>query len=296
MAAGAPCPQPVHRGLHWRIWAAEALGTALLVLGALSAVALMLGDGSPVAELVPSTSVRLLFAGLLVGATVALMAVSPIGRLSGSHLNPAVTLAFGVLGRVGPRDVAAYVVAQLEGALAGALAFHFLWGPIALSVGGGVTHPSVATPVAVLLEAGMTALLVGTILFFLSHERLARWTPLAVWPLLALLIWKLSGYTGTSLNPARSEGPAVAFSDLSDLWLYLIAPIAGSLAVAAAWRRAGDSMRPKTAKLFHDPRYPCAFSSDMPAMPPDAPRRPRQGGANPGQTGTAAGGGIRTQP
>jgi aquaporin Z len=271
MEAGAPCPQPVHRGLHWRIWGAEATGTALLVLGALSAVAFALALNSPVADIVSSTSVRLLFAGLLVGGVVALIAVSPIGRLSGSHLNPAVTLALGVLGRVSARDLGGYLVAQFAGALLGALAFHLLWGRTALSIGGGVTHPSIATPLALLLEAAMTGLLVGTILFFLSRKRLARWTPLAVWALLAVLIWRLSRYTGTSLNPARSEGPAVAFSDLADLWLYLIAPVAGALAVAVVWSRTRPSMQPKTAKLFHDCRYPSAFSSEMPAMSPDAP-------------------------
>jgi len=270
MDAGEPCPQPVHRGYHWRIWGAEAAGTSLLVLGALSAVAFVLGENSPVAQIVSSTSVRLLLAGLLVGATVALIAVSPLGRLSGSHLNPAVTLALGVLGRVGARDVCGYLLAQFAGALLGALAFHLLWGGIALSVGGGVTHPSVARPVALAVEAGMTGLLVATILFFLSRQRLARWTPLVVWMLLAVLIWRFSRYTGTSLNPARSEGPAVAFGDFSDLWIYLVAPIAGALAVATAWRRTRPSMHPKTAKLFHDARYPCAFSSEIPAMGPDA--------------------------
>lgn len=278
MDLDAPCPQRVHRGLHWRIWCAEAIGTALLVLGGLSAVALSLGDNSPIAAVVSSTSVRLLFAGLLVGATVALIAVSPVGRLSGSHLNPAVTLALGVFGRVSVGDLVGYLAAQFAGALAGALTFHLLWGPTALSIGGGVTHPSVATPVALALEAAMTALLVATILFFLSRERLARWTPLAVWPVLALLIWRGSMYTGTSLNPARSEGPAIAFGDLSDLWVYLVAPVAGALAVAAAWRRARPSMHPKTAKLFHDCSYPCAFSSDLPAMSPRAPGMLRKAG------------------
>jgi aquaporin Z len=276
MEAEAPCPRQAHRGLHLRIWAAEAAGTALLVLGALSAVALVLGDDSPIADLVPAGSVGLLLTGLLVGATVALIAVSPLGRLSGSHLNPAITLAFGVLGRISVYDVGGYLAAQFIGALLGAFAFHLLWGAVALSVGGGVTHPSVAVPVALGVEAGMTGLLAATILFSLSRERLARWTPLVVWLLLTALIWRFSRYTGTSLNPARSEGPAVAFSDLSDLWIYLVAPIAGAVAVAALWRRARPSMHPKTAKLFHDPRYPSAFSSDLPAMGPGAPVMPKR--------------------
>jgi aquaporin Z len=274
MEAAAPCPQPVHRGLHWRIWAAEATGTALLVLGALSAVALTLGRNTPVADSVSSSSVRLLLAGLMVGGVVALIAVSPLGRLSGSHLNPAVTLALGVLGRVSAHDLGGYLASQFIGALVGALAFHALWGGVALSVGGGVTHPSVATPVALATEAAMTGLLVATILFCLSRERLARWTPLVVWLLLATLIWRFSRYTGTSLNPARSEGPAAAFDDWHDLWIYLVAPVAGALTVATLWRRAGPTMRPKTAKLFHDCRYPCAFSSDLPAMAPSAPTMP----------------------
>ncbi|MGH3033678.1 MAG: aquaporin, partial [Gaiellaceae bacterium] len=122
------------------------MGTALLVLGALSAVALVLGDGSPVREALSSESVRLLLTGLLVGGCVSLIVISPLGRLSGAHLNPAVTLAFRIVGRVSGHDVVGYLLAQLAGALAGALAFRLLWGSVALSVDGGVTHPAVSTP------------------------------------------------------------------------------------------------------------------------------------------------------
>ena len=273
---GASCPQPAHRGFHWRIWAAEAAATALLLLCVLSAAALDFGAGSPVADAVSSTSVRLLLTGVLVGASVALIAVSPLGKLAGGHLNPAVTLAFAVLGRVSRHDLAGYLVAQFTGALLGALAFHVLWGSVALSVRGGVTHPRVATPAALALEAGMTGLLVATIFLFVSRERLARWTPLAVWALLAVLIWKLSPYTGSSLNPARSEGPAFAFSDLPDLWIYFVGPLVGALGIALLWRGARPSMHPKTAKLFHDRRYACSLASDLPAMAPGRRMIPRE--------------------
>src|SRR5204862_1845558 len=105
--------EAVGAGLRWRIWGAEAAGTALLVLGALSAAALALGDGSPLAGW--STSLRQLVTGVLVGACVALIAVSPLGRLSGAHINPAVTLGFWVLRMVCARDVVRYVLAQLAG-------------------------------------------------------------------------------------------------------------------------------------------------------------------------------------
>jgi aquaporin Z len=225
-AAIAVAPRPAHAGLHWRIWAAEATGTALFVLGALSAVAIVLGAGSPVAGL--PRSARELLAGALVATVVSAIAVSPVGRLSGAHLNPAVTLAFRALGCVSGHDVAGYVVAQLAGALAGGALFRALWGSVASSVGGGVTHPTVPVGVALGLEAGMTAALVAIIAVFVSRERLARWTPLAIWPVLAVMIWLAGPLTGTSLNPARSAGSALAFGDLADLWLYVAAPVAGA--------------------------------------------------------------------
>jgi hypothetical protein len=144
-------------------------------------------------------------------------------------------------------------------ALAGALAARLVLPAAATdSIGGAVTHPAVSTIAALALEAGMTGLLLAVVLAFVSSQRLARWAPLALVPVIAAIIWLGSPWTGASLNPARSEGPAVAFGDLSDLWLYLFAPSLGALAVAALWRR-----RPMTAKLFHDPRYPCPLRSEL---------------------------------
>jgi aquaporin Z len=267
----AASPQPAHSGFHWRIWAAEAGGTTLFVLGALSAVAFVLGDGSPLDGRIPSQSLRLLVTGVLVGACVSLIVVSPLGRLSGAHLNPVVTLAFSVLGRVSWYDVFGYVAAQLVGALAGAIAFRLGWGSVADSVDGGVTHTTVSPPAAIAAEGGMTALLVAMILLFVTRERLSRWTPLMLWPLIGILIWVGSPYTGTSLNPTRSIGPAVAFFDFAELWLYLLAPTVGALAVAVVWSRRGAG-RPMTAKLFHDPRYASSLACELPALPADAAR------------------------
>ena len=119
-----------------------------------------------------------------------------------------------MLGQLGWRDVAGYLTAQLAGALAGSLAFRALWGPTGASVDGGETHSTIATPAAFLLEAVMTAALVATILAFSSRERLMRWTPVAIVPVIAVLVWQAADLTGTSLNPARSAGPALAFGDL----------------------------------------------------------------------------------
>jgi len=198
---------------------AEALGTALLVFGALSAIALHLGD--------PLT-------GALVGVVVALIAASPLGSLSGAHLNPAVTLAFRIEGAICARDAVGYVLAQVAGALASASVFGALVG----RGPGDVTHPSVSPATAFVLEAAMTAALIAVILALLARARLERFTPLGVLVTLAGLIWVGGRLTGTSLNPARSAGPAIAFGDFADLWLYLVAPLAGALGVGVVGRNA----------------------------------------------------------
>jgi aquaporin Z len=250
-----------HEGFHWRIWAAEGAATFLLVFAGLSVVCLDFGRGSPLVSLVPPHSMRLLLTGVLFSACNSLLAVSPLGRLSGAHLNPAMTLAFRALGRVGDHDLAGYVTAQLLGAVAGAATLRLVWGSVATSIDGGATEWTVSAPAAFALEVAMTGLLIAVILLFVSSERLARWTPLALWPLIAALVWAGGNYTGTSLNPARSAGPALVFGVPGPLWLYLAAPTAGALAVALAW-----PLRPKTAKLFHDPRYACSLASELPVQ------------------------------
>ena len=89
----------------------------------------------------------------------------------------------------------------------------------------------------------MTALLIIVILTFSSSEQLARHTPLAIVPVLTAIIWLGSPWTGASINPARSEGPALAFGDFSDLWLYLLAPSVAGLAVGLVWRVTQTPLR-----------------------------------------------------
>lgn len=255
-------------GWHWAEWACEFAGTALLLLGGLSAVCLDFGPGSPVASVVPDHSLRLLITGLLFAGTGSLVAVSPLGRLSGAHLNPSVTLAFWRRGHMHRHDLAGYVVSQVAGAVAGTALVRWWWGATARSVNLGVTQPGhgVGAVGAAGIEAFMTMLLVLGILLMVSSPRTARVTPLFVWILVAVLVWQGAPWTGTSLNGARSLAPALLAPDTANLWAYLVGPLAGSL-VAVAVFGAIPGVETRTAKLFHDPRYSSTMATTLPVAP-----------------------------
>jgi aquaporin Z len=247
---------------HWREWFAEFAGTALLVIGGLGAVTLDFGRHSPVAPYLSSHSLRLLLTGVLFAGTGSLIALSPLGRTSGAHLNPAVTLAFWLGRKMHRHDFGIYVAAQCAGAVAGTALLRLVW-PDFASVGYGVTQPASWLGVigALAVECAMTAALIVTILLFVSSIRTARWTPLAVWVVVTLLVWQGASMTGTSLNPARSLGPALVAPNLSNLWIYLVGPPLGAV-IATLAMVFGLRLRPVTAKLFHDPHFASIFKHD----------------------------------
>ena len=161
---------PAQPGWHFVDWGCEFLGTMALVLGGISAVVLDFGTRSPVASTVPSHSLRLLLTGLLFAGCGSLVAISPIGRRSGAHLNPSITIAFFCQRHLRVGDAVGYITAQCLGAIAGAGALRLLWGARAVSVHDGRTlpGPGVSTPEAVGIEALMTVVLVLVVFAFVS--------------------------------------------------------------------------------------------------------------------------------
>ena len=130
--------------LPWKLYAAECIGTALLVGVGLSLVIIFGGEGSPVVRLVPDPGLRRLITGFLFGTTGALIALSPVGKLSGAHINPVVTLGFWLFGEINARVAVGYVLAQLIGGVVGALPL-WAWGHMGRSVAFGATLPGAGT-------------------------------------------------------------------------------------------------------------------------------------------------------
>ncbi len=232
---------------------AEFLGTALLLAIGLSVVILASGEGSPIVRFLPSDGARRIIAGFLFGTTGALIACSPLGKTSGAHINPIVTLAFLVEGKMRARHAAGYVVAQLAGCVVGCLPL-FFWGRMGRSVSYGATAPGPDYTAWIALggEVVTTFALVILLLVFLGHRRIRSFTPLLLPFLYAVMVYLEAPLSGTSTNPARSLGPALIASDWRSWWVYWVGPIAGSLAAVAVHRGTWlRTLELDVAKLYH---------------------------------------------
>lgn len=137
---------------------------------------------------------------------------------------------------------------------------------------GKACASSISAAAAIGIEAGLTGCLLFVIFNLLSSSRTARWTPAVVVALLALLILAGARYTGASMNPARSLGPATIADSWKLLWVYFIGPPLGAILAATAFRVFLPKRRTLTAKLFHDERYVSTLRTELPA-PPTRSRR-----------------------
>jgi aquaporin Z len=234
----------------------EAVGTALLLLIGLSIVILNFGAGSPMERVVPDAGARRLVTGFLFGATGGSLALSPVGRVSGAHLNPVVTLGFWLWRKIDGRTAVEYVAAQLFGAVAGSLPL-LAWGDMGRSVAFGATLPGAGWSLraAFLGELAGTFVMVTLLAVFLGFRETRRFTP-ALFPFLyAVLVYVEAPISGTSTNPARSFGPAVISGEWQGWWIYLVAPVLGGVAATVA--TSALASRIVAAKLYHfdvDPR------------------------------------------
>lgn len=237
----------------WQTYLAEFVGTALLLAVGLSFVILDFGAGSPVVRLIPDAGWRRLITGFLFGTTGALIAISPVGKISGAHINPVVTLAFHIKGKLSWQDTLGYLLAQFAGAVAGCLPLLF-WGPIGRSVGFGNTTPGAGYTIwsALAGEVVTTMGLIVGLFLFLGHKKLRPFTPLLFPFLYALMVYVEAPLSGTSTNPARSLGPAVVSGIWSGWWIYFAGPLMGTFLGLGLGRIPWlKQFKIEVAKIYH---------------------------------------------
>ena len=124
----------------WKLFVAEAIGTGLLLFFGLSIVIFNWGEGSVVAKLIPSEPARRLLTGFMFGSVGCLVTISPVGKISGAHINPAVTLAFWLRGKIKFDTMIGYVLSQLFGGIVGSIPL-LMWGKQGESIQYGITLP-----------------------------------------------------------------------------------------------------------------------------------------------------------
>lgn len=239
----------------------EFLGTALLNAVGLSIVIFDFGARSPMLEWAPSAPWRRLITGFLFGTVGASIAISPVGKVSGAHINPAVTVAFWARGKMRLSDSALYIAAQLAGGLAGATPL-ILWGAMGRSVEFAATAPGAAYTAAEALagEFATTFVMIFLLFFFIGHRRLRAWTPLLFPFLYGMMVLLEAPISGTSTNPARSFGPAAISGVWTAWWVYWAGPLAGALVAVAAHRFTGlRRFEVEVAKIYHFEHDPHGF-------------------------------------
>jgi MIP family channel proteins len=161
---------------------------------------------------------------------VVLALIYSFGHISGAHFNPAVTIAFLVLGEITKKEAMTYILTQLIAALASSTTLLIMFGNISNL---GSTIPSGSWLQSFILEYVLTFILMMVILTSAVHGKAVKsFAGLAIGATVALEAMFGGPISGASMNPARSFGPAIVSGEFSTLWIYLVATILGSLSAA----------------------------------------------------------------
>ena len=228
-ARTAPRPRPIATA---RRLAAEVIGTFWLVLGGCGAAVLAAGTSVP-------GSIGLVGVSLAFGLTVFTMAFA-VGFISGGHFNPAVSVGLTFAGRFPARDLPGYIAAQLIGGIlasaalaalaSGTAGFDLVVSGFAANGYGAHSPGGYSAATAFLAEALLTAGFLTVILGATDERSPAAFAPLSIGLALTLIHLISIPIDNTSVNPARSTGPALFVGGwaLSQLWLFWLAPLTGA--------------------------------------------------------------------
>lgn len=208
-------------------YVAEMIGTFALVF---------CGTGAIVINNVTDGGVSHVGVAITFGLIVTVM-IYAFGSISGAHINPAVSIAFSLTDRFDKSKLVAYIVAQLIGAFLASGILKFLF-PAHENL--GATFPHGAWHQTFVLEIILTYFLMIVILFVSQNKSTSQFTAIAVGATVMLEAMFAGPITGASMNPARSISPALISGNISELWIYIFAPIIGAALASFTWNLMKD--------------------------------------------------------
>lgn len=246
---------------HWPEYLCEAAELCLFMISAGFFTILLEYPSSPVARAIPEPFVRRMLIGVAMGGTAVALVFSSLGKRSGAHFNPAVTLTFWRLGKVRGWDAVFYIIAQFLGGIAGVMIVSFFSSAMlshpAINFVATLPGPRGAGP-AFAGELVIAFLLMTMVLHVSNTPRLARYTGIFVGCLVATYITFEAPFSGMSMNPARTFGSAYVGHLWTSLWIYFTAPIIAMQFAATLYLRTRREVY--CAKYHHHNNARCIFN------------------------------------
>jgi aquaporin Z len=252
---------------HWPLYLMEASELAIFMIAACACTVWIFGAGEAWGHAVQNAWLRRLCMGASMGLTAVAIIHSPMGKRSGAHFNPSITLTYFRLRKIGASDAMFYVLFQFLGGAAGV-------GLTAVYFGSRLAQPNVRYAVTVpgvfgvagafAAEFFMAFVLMAFVLYTSNRPRLAHLTSYGVGVLIMFYILLFAPVSGFSINPARTVGSAIFAHVWTAVWVYFTAPLLGMFAAAEVYLRGYGSDRILCAKLHPAPGLPCPFHCRLP--------------------------------
>ncbi len=216
----------------WKSYLMEALGLAIFMISACFFSGLLEAKNSFIHQSIQNDFTRLVITGILMGATALFIFYSPWTAPSGSHINPAVTLAFLRAGRINKYDAFFYIVFQFIGGTIAVYIMQALMGNMLTSapVNSAVTVPGKGGVYAALVtELIIAFLMMAMVLFTSTNSHLKKYTKIIAGCMVCSYVIIAGPISGFGMNPARTFASALPANTWTDFWIYMLAPIAGMM-------------------------------------------------------------------
>lgn len=244
---------------NWKIYTMEAVCLGLFMVSASLFGTLLESPMSGIHQSLPDPFIRTCLMGVAMGITATLIIYSPMGKLSGAHMNPALTVAFMSLGKIDWRDTIYYSLFQCLGGL---VAVYFM----ALLLGNGfidqpvnyvATLPFKGEKAAFQVEIIIAFLMMTMVLVTSNHSGLSRYTGVIAGIFVMSFVIISGPISGFSMNPARTIASAIPSHMFDSFWIYMAAPFIGMMTATGTY--GFFKGRVICCKMHHSPGYTCIF-------------------------------------